>query len=224
VNEPPDSGLVASSLRAASEDLGQPDNTVPHGVLSSSEHLPVVRGRGASPDDSKRETIQTLMEQHGDAIYSLCLRVLRDPVLAEDVLQKVFLEAYRDLEHFEGRAKPSTWLFGIACHRCQDALKARQRLVKRITMDETAVLAFEDPGRGAHTQLEQQQQAAALEACLDTLPAETRMVVLLRFGLGMSYEDIAPVLGTKADTLRTRVERAKKILKRCLIRKGWNDA
>jgi DNA-directed RNA polymerase specialized sigma24 family protein len=50
------------------------------------------------------------------------------------------------------------------------------------------------------------------------------MVVLLRFGLGMSYEDIAPVLGTKADTLRTRVERAKKILKRCLIRKGWNDA
>jgi RNA polymerase sigma factor (sigma-70 family) len=175
-------------------------------------------GRDDAIDDS---TFDGLMAAHGDAVYSLCLRVLRDPVLAEDTQQHVFLQAHRDFAKFEGRAKRRTWLFSIAIHRCMDAIKAERRWERRILADEAAVLSFADPATRPDTQIAKQQQLAALERCMATLSSDARLVVLARFLLEMSYEQMAPALNTKADTLQTRVERALPVLKRCMERKGW---
>jgi RNA polymerase sigma-70 factor (ECF subfamily) len=140
------------------------------------------------------------------------------------VLQQVFLEAHRDLTRFEGRASPRTWLFSIAIHRCQDAIKAKRRLFHRIRTDDQAVVAFEDPAVGPEGQFEQQHQLVDLAKCLGKLSGDARLAVLLRFQLGMSYEEMAVKLGAKSDTLQTRVQRALPVLKRCLERKGWRDA
>lgn len=180
-----------------------------------------VQGYAGSEADA---TISQLMEAHGDALYSLCVRVLRDPQEAEDVLQQVFIEAHRDLRRFEGRASPRTWLFSIAIHRCQDAIKAKRRLFHRIQTDDKAVVSFEDPAVGPEGQFEQQRQLIDLAKCLAKLSSEARLAVLLRFQLGMSYTEMAVELGAKSDTLQTRVQRALPMLKRCLERKGWRDA
>jgi RNA polymerase sigma-70 factor (ECF subfamily) len=169
------------------------------------------------------ETIDQLMAAHGDAIYSLCLRVLRDHVQAEDVLQQVFLEAHRDLTRFTGRSSLHTWLFSIAIHRCQDAIKARRRRIRRIHSDEDAVATFEDPGEGPEGQLHQRRRLIDLGMCLGELSSDARLAVLLRFQLGMSFEEMASNLDAKSDTLQARVKRALPVLKRCLERKGWND-
>ncbi len=161
------------------------------------------------------------MDTYGDAILGFCTRILRDRSLAEDVLQQVFLEAYRDIERFQQRSSVRTWLFGIASHRCQDAIKSRRRRELRIESDDTAMTTFADPAAAPTDHLDRTRLVAALEDCLRALSEEVRMSVLLRFQAGMSYEQMSASLDAKADTLQRRVSRALPELRQCLERKGW---
>jgi RNA polymerase sigma-70 factor (ECF subfamily) len=169
----------------------------------------------------RRTVLARLMSEHGDTVYGLCIRILRDQTLAEDVLQQVFVEAYRDLQRFEGRSTMKTWLLAIAGHRCQDAIKARRRRDKRFLTDENAVANVADPTPDAHSRLDHARSMQALEDCIATLSAESRTAVLLRFQAGMSYEEMSAALVAKADTLHARVTRAMPVLRRCLEAKGW---
>jgi RNA polymerase sigma-70 factor (ECF subfamily) len=185
------------------------------------------RVHGAPDDARTRSTgaqIEELMAAHGDAIYSLCLRVLRERTRAQDVLQQVFIEAHRDLPRFEARAPVRSWLFAIAMNRCKDALRADRRWARRFDVNDDAVAAAEDPANHAGAQFERRQMIADLERCLATLSSDARLAVLLRFQERMSYEEMGAWLHTKADTLQTRVTRAMPVLRRCLERRGWDHA
>jgi RNA polymerase sigma-70 factor, ECF subfamily len=201
-------------------DLGP---AVHSGATSDREPLAVaalVKADRTSPPD-RRATLAGLMEEHGDAVLGFCLRVMRDHTLAEEVRQQVFLEAYRDLDRFEGRSSPRSWLYGIASHRCLDALKSQQRRSKLIENNEQAVLDFEDPGAGPLEHLDRARLIAALEGCLERLSPDSRATVLLRFQTDCTFEEMAALLGATADTLQVRVARALPILLRCLEKKGW---
>lgn len=171
----------------------------------------------------RKGAITALMDAHGNAVFSFCARVLRDRSLAEDVLQRVFLEAYRDIGRFRGSSTFPAWLFGIASHRCQDALKSQRRRLQRIESNHRATLRAVDPMAVSCEQLERARIISALEECLQGLSAEVRMTVLLRFQQGKSYEDMSKMLDTKPNTLHVRVARALPALKQCLQAKGWTD-
>ncbi len=171
----------------------------------------------------RKGAIAALMDAHGDAVFGFCLRILGERALAEDVLQQVFLEAYRDIDRFEGRSPLSAWLTGIAHHRCQDAINARRRRLRSIELDPQAANDVAAPDATPTERLERTRLVAALEECLNALPYEVRRTVLLRFHSGLSYAEMSALLGVKADTLHARVARALPALKRCLERKGWSD-
>jgi RNA polymerase sigma-70 factor (ECF subfamily) len=171
----------------------------------------------------RKAALTALMDAQGDAVFSFCARVLRDRSLAEDVLQRVFLEAYRDIGRFQGHSTFAAWLFGIASHRCQDALKSQRRRLQRIELNNQAATCFADPVAASSEQFERSRIIAALEQCLHGLSDEARMTVLLRFQHGMSYEEMAAATGTKPNTLHVRVARALPSLKLCLESKGWTD-
>lgn len=169
----------------------------------------------------RRAKVAELMHVHGDAVFGFCMRVVRAHTLAEDLTQQVFLEAYRDLDRFEGRSSPRAWLFGIASHRCLDALKSQQRRLQLIENDEQAMLDFEDPGPAPVEHVDYARLIAALEQCLQRLSPDVRATVLMRFQTGSTYEQLAVPLGATADTLQVRVARALPVLRQCLERKGW---
>jgi len=188
----------------------------------SSEDLPPSRTPGdPHANGGAREQLDELMESHGDAIYSLCRRMLRDPDHAADVLQQVFLQAYRDLHSFDGRAAPHTWLYSIAVHRCKDALRAKWRRAQRIQDDAEAVDTFKDPAASPEAALQQQRQLVDLANCVGKLSDDARLAVLLRYQLGLSFEEMSMIVKANSDTLQARVRRALPLLKRCLERKGW---
>lgn len=172
---------------------------------------------------ARREAASALMDTYGDAVYSFCLRQLRDRDVAADVRQKVFLEACRDLERFHGKSSLRTWLFGIASHRCLDEGRRRVRASRHEPFDELGSSAAEPVPTSwpsaielaAHTEL-----ARALEDCLGRLPDEIRITVLLRHGSELSYEEMSERLGVKANTLQARVARAEPALRECLEAKG----
>lgn len=169
----------------------------------------------------RRARVAEMVRVHGDAVLGFCLRMLVDRALAEDVTQQVFLEAHRDLERFAGRSSALAWLFGIAHHRCLDALKSQQRRSKLIENNEQAVGDFQDPGAGPLEHAGDMRLTAALEECLKRLSPDVRATVLLRFQTEATYEELTALLGAAADTLQVRVARALPVLRKCLERKGW---
>jgi len=168
----------------------------------------------------RRGAIAALLSAYGDDVYSHCRRVVRDPTVADDVFQQVFLEAFRDLDRFEGRSSLRAWLIGVTYHRSLDALKAQRRQRSHLDDDEDAIDVASDPMPDPAEQFEQHQRARELERCLQGLAAETRMTVLMRYRLGMSYEEMSSTVGERPGTLQARVARALPALRRCLEAKG----
>jgi RNA polymerase sigma-70 factor (ECF subfamily) len=197
-----DSGMVVRDFELAASDV-------------ESE-----RSMASAGDEKKRDRFTLLMKTHGHAVFAFCLKKLGNRALAEDVQQQVFIEAYRDLDTFLGKSSESTWLFGIARHRCQDANKSKGRRDKREQLDGQTVEDTVDDDLDLAALVDGAHIGHKLMACIDELSAESRKALLMRFRDDMSYEQMASVLDAKADTLRARVARALPLVKRCLATKG----
>jgi RNA polymerase sigma factor (sigma-70 family) len=193
------------------------------GVTSPTDRAPAER---EDPDIQEalgrrdwKAAVTLLMQRYGDSIYRFCREMTNDDVLAADIHQVTFMQAFEDLERFSGRSLARTWLFSIARHRCIDALKARRRWSIRFTpLDEedTEAPGSIDPTPSADARMSKQELVAALEQCLRRLSPAVRTVVLLRFVEGFSYDEIARVCDERAGTLRTWVARAMPVLRRCV--------
>ena len=168
--------------------------------------------------DSTR-ALEILMNVYGNAVYRYCCRMMRDAELAKDVLQTTFLQAFKDCQSFRDKSSIRTWLFGIAYHRCLDAMKSRRRKDHRcdpIELVEEPV----DTADGPEYTTTMSEFSSALVACLDELDPQVRAPLLLRFQAECTYPEIAAICRTRAATLQARVARAMPLLRQCLERKG----
>jgi RNA polymerase sigma-70 factor (ECF subfamily) len=174
----------------------------------------------AALDRADRDAALTiLMRGYGAPLYRYCRRMVDDEELAQDAHQLTFVQAYEAMAGFSRRSSLRTWLFGIARHRCLDAIKVERRRRRRF-----ARLGEEDdrPAGGADPEagLAAGSLAAALAACLRGLAPPVLAAVLLRFQQGLSYVQIAELTGERAATLQARVARALPVLRRCLEQRG----
>jgi RNA polymerase sigma-70 factor (ECF subfamily) len=78
-----------------------------------------------------RRALTLLMDHHGDEVYRFAYAMTHSHHLAEEVRQQVFVEVYRDLASFAGRASLRAWIYGIARHRCLDLVKKHRRWTHR---------------------------------------------------------------------------------------------
>jgi RNA polymerase sigma-70 factor (ECF subfamily) len=160
------------------------------------------------------EAIGTVYQRHGGLIYRYSLRMSRDPSIAEEVTQEVFLILLRQSERFDpSRAALSTWLCGIARRLIWRHLERRGRDVLMETPeDEGAAESWDDPV----TALDRSEAVTAVHEGLDALPAELREVIVLCEFEEMKYEEAAMALGVPVGTVRSRLNRAKARLARLL--------
>jgi len=171
-----------------------------------------------------RRALRLLMAAYGNSVYSYCGRILGSVPQVDDVHQLVWIQAYEALPTFARRSSLRTWLFGIANHRCLDAIKAYRRLRKRVVADGTQ-LPEAPPARtpSAERKFDHAIVTAALDDCLARLPTSIRMALLLRFHEGFTFEEMSAITSEKAGTLQARVSRAMPLLKDCLSGKGIGD-
>jgi RNA polymerase sigma factor (sigma-70 family) len=167
----------------------------------------------------RNRALTLLMSAYATSLYRYCRAMLRQPEMAEDAHQTVFLQAYQDLHRFGGRSSFKTWLFGIAHHRCLDAIKAQRRRTTRFASldDEPDRVG---PGDAQEDYVAGREMAEALRRCLDGLSEHVRAALLLRYQAGMSYVELESVCGERAPTLQARVARALPSLRRCLEERG----
>ena len=181
---------------------------------------PAVASVPRLPSADARERLSAMMQAYGDGIYGYCVRSLRDATLAADVLQQVFEQAYRDLASLRDESQARSWLFGIAYHRCLDALKSRRRTEARVVRNPEGLDTMPDSQPAPEERVAVNQMTLALEQCVEELSVESRTAVLLRFQESMTFEHMATVCQEKPATLQARVMRALPVLRRCLEGKG----
>jgi RNA polymerase sigma-70 factor (ECF subfamily) len=152
-----------------------------------------------------------LMKQHRVRVYRFCRAALCDPVLADDVCQQIFIQAFRDLPQFKGHSKIRTWLFAIARHRVLDAARARCRA--QAHQQSSPDTEPPDPRCSPAESLDEMRLRQALVRSLERLDDRVRSAVLLRYQQGFSFQEMAAICREKPGTLAARVARALPLLR-----------
>lgn len=162
-----------------------------------------------------------LMTRYGDPVYRYALATTNDAQLAEEVRQQVFVEVYRDLPGFGGRAPVRGWLFTIVRHRCLDATKALRRWGLRYKNElpsdpDAERIGLVSDQTELMDQIDRHRLAPVVERCLASLAPAAREAVLLRYQQELSYDEAAEVTGERPGTLQQRVARALPLLRKCV--------
>jgi RNA polymerase sigma-70 factor (ECF subfamily) len=148
---------------------------------------------------------------HLDAAYSLARWLVRDPTLAEDVVQDAMLRGLTYIRSFRGE-NPRAWLLQIVRTSAYTRLAAR-RDTAEVPLDPEPAADIPDTADDPEAALAQRQRHATLEQALAALPAELREVIVLRELEDMSYRDIARITGVPLGTVMSRLWRARRALR-----------
>jgi RNA polymerase sigma-70 factor (ECF subfamily) len=160
------------------------------------------------------EAFEVLMRRYNQRLYRAARAILGSDADAEDAVQQAYVNAFRQLGHFAGRAQFSTWLTRIVVY---EALSKRRRLRTRTSERlDTAVhdLACDRPDPERHTYVA--ELGALLDAALEMLPASYRGVFILREVDGLTTSETAHRLALTEGATKARLHRAKGLLQQAL--------
>ncbi|OCP05739.1 MULTISPECIES: RNA polymerase sigma factor [unclassified Ensifer] len=178
--------------------------------------------RRARSDDP--EAFRTIMRRYNQRLFRIARAVVRNDSIAEDVVQEAYLRAFEHLETFRGDASLATWLHRVVLNEALGRLRksSTRREVPLATEQASAdIVPFpnaasaEDPERA----LAQRQILRLVEEATDALPEPFRLVFTARVIEAMSVEETAALLGIKPETVRTRLHRARQLLRQQIDRK-----
>lgn len=162
-----------------------------------------------------REAFDELVEWHGRTVLRYLGGMSGPGVEAEDLAQEALLQAYRRITTFSPGTDFRAWLLTIAYHTWVHAVRRKRRPVARDHEELGRLPAPEAPAQDGDLR-------ENLRAALATLPDEQRMVVVLRFGEGLSHTEIARITGAEVATVRWRLFRARQVLRKTL--RAWQPA
>jgi len=161
-----------------------------------------------------------LYDRHGRLVYSLALRILRDTGEAEDVVQEVFSQAWRQASRYEStRGNVVAWLMNLARSRAIDRIRSRRSRPQPVA-DDVRTVDVPDMAEPVDEQLALSSQAAAIRAAVDELSLLQRVAIELAFYEGLTHVDIAERLELPLGTVKTRIRQGLMKLKDRLAAAG----
>jgi RNA polymerase sigma factor (sigma-70 family) len=150
---------------------------------------------------SDEPALGELYDRFGRSAYGLALRVLRDPVLAEDAVQDAFLQVWRSADRYEAdRAKASTWVLTFVHRRAVDLVRREER-----RRTEPADSAPEPIQQGADAEVEARSKRQIVQGALRRLPNEQRQAIELAYYGGLTQSELAERLGQPLGTIKSRM-------------------
>ena len=163
--------------------------------------------------DSKENFIR-LVRQYQNLVFSICLKLTGDYFAAEDLAQETFLSAYRHLEQFDGQEEKA-WLCRIASNKCVDYLRKAERRAVPVSEEEFPEQATAPQEEPLSRVLNQELLAEFAMACQELKPPY-REVAEAHFVRGKPAAEIAEETGTRVNTVKTHIRRARELLKKSL--------
>lgn len=165
--------------------------------------------RRSQGDDER--SFGELVNRYESKVYSLALKMLRNPEDAEDVLQDTFLRAYRGIKSFQGNSTFSTWVYRITANSA--LMRLRKKQLPTVSIEDAdereAPINIADWAPGPVEQLLSQETQSVMNEAIDALPAEFRQVFVLRDIEELSNADVADILDLSVAAVKSRLHRAR---------------
>jgi RNA polymerase sigma-70 factor (ECF subfamily) len=179
--------------------------------LSSEELMPLV-GAG------DRDAFACLLQRHMDMVYRVAFRHVGNDAEAEDISQEVFLRVWRKADAYAPSAKFTTWLYVITANLCKNQLRSLWRRHVRLS---GAVVADQDVIDSKPTPEENvlhHEKQKRLRTAIASLPENQRIALQLKRHEGLSYAEIAEILGCSVSAVESLLFRANAMLREILAR------
>jgi RNA polymerase sigma-70 factor (ECF subfamily) len=169
-----------------------------------------------------REAFRAIMQRCNQRLFRVARALAGSDDEAEDVLQEAYLHAFAGIGDFRGEAGLLTWLTAITLNEARGRLRKHRPQVDLAVMDDTGSRIIPFPGMAVNADPEAETQRSEtrrlLESAMDSLPPDFRIVFILREIEGCGVEETARQLGLKPQTVKTRLFRARRLLRRHLER------
>ena len=160
---------------------------------------------------------RTIIKTYNQRLYRIARGILRNDAEAEDVVQEAYVRAFASLAAFRGDASLATWLSRIVINEALGRLRKRRRIVAMPENPEAQVIRFPlNPSDDPERTMAQRQILALVERATDSLPDIYRVVFVARVIEGLSMEETADLLGVRPETVKTRLHRARTLLRKAL--------
>jgi RNA polymerase sigma-70 factor, ECF subfamily len=169
------------------------------------------------------ESFNHLIRRWERPIYALAYRTIGREDEARDVVQETFLRAFRGLGGFKGQAKFSSWLYRIALNLCRDWMRRERRAPIVAAPDGVDLVELAGEGDAAVRVDElvvRKDLSRAVAAAMRALPQEQRAAIVLKEYHGLTFQEIADLLGCPLSTVKTRLYQGMTVLRRELDRSG----
>ena len=166
---------------------------------------------------------EVVMRRYNQRLYRVARAILRDDAEAEDVMQQAYVNAYRHLDQFAGRALFSTWLTKIAVHEALARARRKGRFEEPEAVDDSngdAMSGLKSPGPDPERQAFAGELRALIESAIEALPEHYRAVFVMREVEGMSTAESAECLDITEESAKTRLHRARKLLRDTLYERA----
>jgi RNA polymerase sigma-70 factor (ECF subfamily) len=154
-------------------------------------------------------------------IYALAYRTIGREEDARDVCQETFLRAFRALPGFRGQAKFSSWLYRIALNLCRDWIRRERRapiVQPPEDVDVMELAAASEPSESIEDLVARKDLSRAVERAMALLPDEQRTAIVLKEYHGLTFQEIAELLGCPLSTVKTRLYQGLTVLRRELAK------
>ncbi len=180
-----------------------------------------------SSQEGNLDAFEQLVVKHQKKMLNVAFRLINDYDEACEVVQDTFISAYKSIKNFRGEAKFTTWLTSITVNLSKNRIKHMKSRLGRVTfsLDEPLLanggqFAIDLPSKepSALDKLEKRDIQNKVQSCIQALKPEFREVLILRDMQDFSYEDIGSILKVREGTVKSRLFRAREMVKDCLKR------
>lgn len=167
-----------------------------------------------------KDAFQLIMRRNNQRLYRVARTIVGDDVEAEDIVQETYVRAFKNLGGFRGASSLSTWLCRIAINEARGRLRKRRRAAAsgfvQATTAQAEVIPFPSNSDGGDPEraMAQRQILKLVEQATDNLPENFRAVFVARVIEGMSAEETAALLDVPPQTVKTRLHRARALLRK----------
>jgi len=167
------------------------------------------------------ESFNELVLRWERPIYALAYRTIGREEDARDVCQETFLRAFRALPGFRGQAKFSSWLYRIALNLCRDWIRRERRtpvVQPPEDVDLLELAAASEPSESIEDLVARQDLSRVVERAMALLPEEQRTAIVLKEFHGLTFQEIADLVGCPLSTIKTRLYQGLTVLRRELAK------
>lgn len=164
--------------------------------------------------EDKEDLIDEIMNKYGQEVLQFVYSYVNNKEVAEDLTQDIFVKCYKSLHTYKGNSNLKTWLWRIAINHCKDYLKSWYN--KKVIVTEDDFTYMESQKESVEQIVIQSAEDSRLASAVMNLPIKYREVIYLFYYEELSIKEIATVIEVKENTIKTRLKKAKELLKKGL--------